>query len=137
MNYYTYKITFKDLPKYFYYGKRKYNGKEYFGSPTTWAFLWLLFEPEVQILQWFETEEEVTAAEVSILKATWKDKYSLNESCGRAISEEICRASGKANVAALNAHPNTVAARKANGKANAAAMNSHPNPAANRKANGK
>ena len=74
MRYYTYRVTFKDLPGYFYYGKHKDDGKPYFGSPKTWKHLWLQFEPEVQVLQWYETEEEVYTAECSIILATWKDK---------------------------------------------------------------
>ena len=97
MQYYTYKITFKDLPGYFYYGKRKDDGKPYFGSPKTWRRLWLLFEPEVQVLQWYKTAAEVELAEKSIIRATWKDKYSLNENVGGYISTESCRA-GRASL---------------------------------------
>ena len=51
--YYTYKITFKDLPKYFYYGRHKHRGDlgKYLGTPVTWGHLWDLFEPEIQVLQ--------------------------------------------------------------------------------------
>lgn len=94
MQYYTYKITFKDLPGYFYYGKRKDDGSPYFGSPKTWKRLWSLFEPEVQILQWYKTAKEVEAAERSIVAATWKDKHSLNEHNGNCFSEEVCRRNG-------------------------------------------
>jgi hypothetical protein len=94
MKYYTYKITFKDLPGYFYYGKRKDNGKLYLGSPKTWKHLWVQFEPEVQVLQWYSTEKEVKAAEESVIKATWRDKYSLNENVGGLISEEVCKKNG-------------------------------------------
>lgn len=130
MNYYTYKITFKDLPGYFYYGKHKCNGKVYLGSPVTWAHLWLCFEPEVQILQWYETAGEVRAAEEAIIRATWKDKYSLNENVSGVISEEICSSNGKKtgpengrrnggrtgqkNAKAMNNHPSTVKVRSEN-----------------------
>lgn len=95
MNYYTYKVTFKDLPGYFYYGRHKCKGRPYFGSPVTWSFLWLCFEPEIQILQWYETLEEVVKAEESIIRATWGSKYSLNEHIGGHFSEETCRKNGK------------------------------------------
>ena len=95
MQYYTYKITFKDLPGYFYYGKRKDNGRPYFGSPKTWRRFWKHFEPQIQILQWYRTEKEVKAAEESIIKATWKDKYSLNENVGGMVSEEVCKKNGE------------------------------------------
>jgi hypothetical protein len=123
MRYYTYKVTFKDLPGYFYYGKHKDDGKPYFGSPKTWAFLWLCFEPDVQVLQWYGTEEEVYAAECSIILSTWKDKYSLNEAVGVHASENICRKNGKRVAAVMNAHPNTRAA----GAENTKVMNAHPN----------
>jgi hypothetical protein len=97
MRYYTYKITFKDLPGYFYYGSRKDNGKPYFGSPVTWAFLWVCFEPEVQVLQWYKTEREVRESEITIILATWKDKYSLNEAVGPRVSGGVCSKNGKKN----------------------------------------
>ena len=117
MRYYTYKITFKDLPGYFYYGSHKNDGKPYFGSPKTWRRLWSLFDPEVQILQWYETLEEVVGAEESIIWATWGSKYSLNEHTGGRFSEEICRTNGKSTGASnLAKIPREVLV--ANGKAN-------------------
>jgi hypothetical protein len=140
MKYYTYKITFKDLPGYFYYGKHKDDGKPYFGSPVTWAFLWMCFEPEIQILHWYRTDQEAHASEEAIIRATWKDKYSLNENAGGLISEEILSANGRSTGAAYGAtnlakipKEILVANGKVNGKANAPAMNSHPNTAENRK----
>lgn len=94
MQYYTYKTTFKDLPGYFYYGKKKDDGTLYFGSPKTWRHLWAQFEPEVQILQWYETWEEVSQAENKIIKSTWNSKYSLNENCGGYFSEASCKKGG-------------------------------------------
>ena len=116
MQYYTYKITFKDLPGYFYYGRKKDNGKPYFGSPITWKRLWEQFEPEVQILHWYETSEEVNAAENSIIEATWRNKYSLNENNGRCVSEEVCRKNGLRTISALNSHPNTKGGSSKGGK---------------------
>jgi hypothetical protein len=95
MRYYTYKVTFKDLPGYFYYGVHKDNGKPYFGSPKTWKHLWSLFEPEVQVLQRYSTVKEAKAAEDSVIKATWADKYSLNEHYGGNFSGGVCRKNGK------------------------------------------
>ena len=98
LRYYTYKTTFKDLPKYFYYGKHKDSGKSYFGSPETWRHLWDQFEPEMQILCWYETEEECRVSEKKIIDATWRNKYSLNEHNSVAFSEEVCRRNGKRSV---------------------------------------
>ena len=152
MRYYTYKITFEDLPCYFYYGTHKDNGKPYYGSPTTWKRLWKIFEPEVQILQWYETTEEAYAAEESIIRATWDSKYSLNEHVGGRFSEESCRKNGKANAATglaamsretlvANGKANLAAIPRetlvANGKAANAAMNAHENTRKARSANGK
>jgi hypothetical protein len=95
LRYYTYKITFKDLPKYFYYGRHKDSGKPYFGSPRTWKHLWDQFEPEIQILQWYETWEEVSVNERKIIDATWEDIYSLNEHNGDGFSEEVLSKAGK------------------------------------------
>ena len=137
MDYFTYKITFRDLPGYFYYGRHKYKGKPYFGSPKTWSQLWEQFEPEIQILQWYETAEEVDEAETAILKATWKEKYSLNEHAGNCFSEEDCRKSAQL----MNRHPNTIESRKKSGEKmgpkNWPAMNSHPNTITSRSENGR
>ena len=135
MGYFLYKVTFIDLPCYFYYGKHKDNGKPYFGSPVTWSHLWNHFEPRLQVLQWCDTEKEVNRLEESAIKATWKDKYSLNEHCGNNFSEEVCSNNGKANAEALNVHPNTKESRKSSGRANVGIMNSHPNTSEVRKAN--
>jgi hypothetical protein len=152
MLYYTYKVTFKDLPCYFYYGRHKDNGKEYLGSPTTWAHLWQQFEPEIQILQWYETEEEVRLAEDSILRATWRGKYSLNENVGGHISEEGCKrggkatgvANGRANLAKIPKEAMAAGGRAAMAKmpketrvANGRAMNCHENTKKQQSANGR
>jgi len=96
MKYYTYKITFKDLPKYFYYGYHKHRNDidSYFGTPTTWKHLWDSFSPEKQILQWYETWEEAKESEDAIIKATWKNPYSLNENAGGNLSPLACQKGG-------------------------------------------
>ena len=120
MKYYTYKVTFKDLPGYFYYGSHKNNGKLYFGSPITWACFWSQFDPEVQILQWYATEQEVKAAEDSIIRATWTDKYSLNENVGGRFSEGAASKGGRVSgVSNLTKIPKDILV--ANGQVNGAA----------------
>ena len=121
--YYTYKVTFKDLPGYFYYGRRKDNGKPYFGSPVAWKSIWDQFEPEIQILQRYSTFEEAERAEYSLIEHTWKDKYSLNENLGGYFSEEACRKGGIKNNGKLQSHPNTEKSRKEN----LLKMHAHPN----------
>jgi hypothetical protein len=98
--YYTYKITFKDLPGYFYYGRRKDNGKLYFGSPKTFKHFWDQFEPEIQILQWYKTSKEVQKAEDALIGHTWKQdwngkRYSLNRNYKGHIDEALCKEAGK------------------------------------------
>lgn len=92
-NYYTYKVTFKDLPKFFYFGfhKHRKDADSYLGSPVTWKCFWNQFEPELQILQWFMTEEEARNCEKSIIKSTWKNPYSLNENCGGHVSQDTLK----------------------------------------------
>jgi hypothetical protein len=132
MKYYTYKVTFKDLPGYFYYGSHKYNGKPYLGSPKTWRHLWAQFEPEAQVLQWYSTEKEVKAAEESIIKATWKDKCSLNENVSGRFSEEAAAKGGRISVA-VNFTPEVC---RANGEKTGPASGKKNGPV-NGKKNGK
>lgn len=123
MHFYTYKVTFKDLPRYFYYGRKKNDGKPYFGTPVTWKKLWEMFEPEIQVLQWYNTAEEADEAERAIIKATWSSPFSLNENCGGLFSETSVSKGGisntpkqrearKKNADKMNSHPNTAEARK-------------------------
>jgi len=93
MKFYIYKITFEDLPGFFYFGFHKHNNDMdfYLGSPKTWKHFWNLFGPQKQVLQWFETEEEARRVEKSIIRATWEDPLSLNENCGGAFSSECVR----------------------------------------------
>lgn len=98
---YTYKITFIDTP-YYYYGvhKEKRFNEYYMGSPKTHKWCWELYEPEKQILEFFEfSDEGYTKAqeiEKQLIKPVFDaDKWCLNESCGGMISLEILRKSGK------------------------------------------
>ena len=55
---YTYKITFEEVP-YYYYGvkkEKKYN-EEYWGSPVTNKWCWELYTPKKQILELFEFDD--------------------------------------------------------------------------------
>jgi hypothetical protein len=138
--YYTYKVTFKDLPKYFYYGRKKDCGKPYLGSPKTFRHLWDFFEPEVQILCWYKTAKEAQEAEDALIGHTWKQvwngrRYSLNRNKGGLIDEEVCSENGKKNAENLNSHPNTTRSKRKHGKARAEKMNRHPNTIEGRKKN--
>lgn len=56
---YTYKITFKGTP-FFYYGVHKENkpNENYLGSPVTNKWAWDFYEPRKQILEFFDPTEE-------------------------------------------------------------------------------
>lgn len=147
--YYTYKVTFKDLPKYFYYGRKKDHGKPYFGSPKTFRHLWDFFEPEVQILCWYRTAKEAREAEDALIGHTWKQewngrRYSLNRNKGGLIDEGVCRENAKnipKETCIRNGKTNVKKIPKRtlseNGKNNVERMNQHPNTVEAKKRNGR
>jgi ethanolamine utilization microcompartment shell protein EutS len=98
---YTYKITFEEVP-YYYYGvkKEKSFNEEYWGSPKTNKWYWELYTPKKQILQFFDfTDEgwlEAQEIEKRLIKPFYDtDKWCLNESCGGIFSLEILRKTGR------------------------------------------
>ena len=89
---YTYKITFEEVP-YYYYGvhKEKKFNEYYVGTPVTHKWCWELYEPKKQILQFFEFNDagwlEAQQIEKRIIKQFYnKDKCCLNENCGGKFS---------------------------------------------------
>jgi len=98
---YLYKITFEEVP-YYYYGvhkERKYN-EYYMGSPVTHKWCWELYAPQKQILQFFDfTDEgwlEANLIEDRLIKPFYNtDKWCLNEHCGARISLKVLRETGK------------------------------------------
>jgi hypothetical protein len=100
---YLYKITFEEVP-YYYYGvhKEKRYGEYYMGSPVTHKWCWELYTPKKQILELFDYTDEgwIEAQEVEkrIIKPFYQtDKWCLNENCGGLLSLETCINSGKIN----------------------------------------
>jgi hypothetical protein len=97
---YTYKITFEEVP-YYYYGikKEKYFNQKYLGSPHTNKWCWELYTPKKQILQFFPyTDEgwlEAQEVEKRIILPVLDEKWCLNEHCGGNISLKILRKSGR------------------------------------------
>ena len=81
---YTYKITFEEVP-YYYYGvkkEKKYN-EEYWGSPVTNKWCWELYTSKKQILQLFDFTDEgwIEAQEVEkkLIRPFYNtDKWCLN-----------------------------------------------------------
>jgi general stress protein YciG len=98
---YTYKITFEEVP-YYYYGvkKEEYYNQEYWGSPKTNKWCWELYTPKKQILQVFPYTDEgwLNSQEVEkrLIKPFYNtDKWCLNESCGGVFSIGMRKKSGK------------------------------------------
>lgn len=93
---YTYKITFEEVP-YYYYGskKEKYYNQEYWGSPVTNKWCWELYTPKKQILELFdytdEGYEECRKVEDRLIKPVLNDLWCLNESCNISYSLNIAR----------------------------------------------
>lgn len=97
---YTYKITFEEVP-YYYYGvhKEKRFNEYYMGSPITNKWCWKLYTPKKQILDFFEFSDEgwLEALEVEkrLIKPFYQtDKWCLNENCGGVISLQISKEAG-------------------------------------------
>ena len=97
---YLYKITFEEVP-YYYYGikKEKYFNEEYWGSPKTNKWCWELYTPKKQILELFDYTDEgyIKAQEVEkrIISPVLNDKWCLNENVGGTFSLKICKEGGK------------------------------------------
>ena len=98
---YTYKITFEEVP-YYYYGvkKEEYYNQEYWGSPKTNKWCWELYTPKKQILELFEYSDngwiEALNVEKRLIKPVFNlDKWCLNESCGGKVSLDVHRKTGK------------------------------------------
>jgi len=95
---YIYKITFDEVP-YYYYGSKKerYYDEYYMGSPVTHKWMWKFYTPKKQILQLFDTREEANAIENRIIKHFINDPSCLNENCGGIVSLSSCIKGGLKN----------------------------------------
>lgn len=98
---YIYKITFEEVP-YYYYGvkKEKYFNEKYFGSPKTNKWCWEYYTPKKQILEFFNYSddgwEEANKIEQRLIKPFYNtDKWCLNESCGGFVSLNVNRETGR------------------------------------------
>lgn len=97
---YTYKITFEEVP-YYYYGSKKerYYGQEYWGSPKTHKWMWNFYTPKKQILEVFDYTdkgyEECRRVEDRLIKPVLNDKWCLNEVCGGYYSLSCRSKNGK------------------------------------------
>jgi general stress protein YciG len=99
---YTYKITFEEVP-YYYYGskKEKYFNEEYWGSPYTHKWCWEFYTPKKQILELFDFTDEgykkCREVEDRLIKPVMDNPWCLNENCGGNISLEVRRKTGIKN----------------------------------------
>lgn len=98
---YTYKITFEEVP-YYYYGvhKEKRFNEYYMGTPYTHKWCWEIYTPKKQILEVFSYNDEgwleANKVEQRIIKTFYNiDKFCLNESCGGVCSLKIHKEVGK------------------------------------------
>ncbi len=97
---YTYKITFEEVP-YYYYGakKEKYFDEEYWGSPITHKWMWDFYTPKKQILEIFDYTDagyvKALQVEKRLIKLVLNDEWCLNENVGGALSLNSCKRGGK------------------------------------------
>ena len=89
---YTYKITFEEVP-YYYYGvhKEKRFDEYYMGSPITHKWMWDFYTPKKQILEIFAFSDggwiEAQEVEGRLIKPVFNtDKWCLNANCGGVLS---------------------------------------------------
>jgi len=98
---YTYKITFEEVP-YYYYGvkKEKHFNEDYWGSPVTNKWCWELYTPKKQILEIFDYSDEGYTEAVNVenrlIKPVYNsDEWCLNEHYGGKISLDVRRKTGR------------------------------------------
>ena len=97
---YTYKITFEEVP-YYYYGvkKEEYYNEEYLGSPCTHKWCWELYTPKKQILEIFDYTDDgyIEAQEIEkrLIKPVINNKWCLNENVGGVIPLHLCKKGGE------------------------------------------
>lgn len=89
---YLYKITFEEVPHYYYgiHKEKKFN-EYYMGSPVTHRWYWIFYTPKKQILQFFTSKKEANIIENRIIKFCINDPLCLNENCGGIISTKMCK----------------------------------------------
>lgn len=97
---YTYKITFEEVP-YYYYGvhkEKKYN-EYYMGTPITHKRCWDFYTPKKQILEIFDYNDsgwiKANLVEDRLINPFYQnDPFCLNRSCGASISLDRRRQGG-------------------------------------------
>jgi len=101
---YLYKITFEEIPDW-YWGIHKESKFDdgYLGSPTTHAWKWNFYTPELQICEIFPYTSagwaDAQSIEKRCIKPDLNNPLCLNEHCGGNISLEAMRRGGLTQVA--------------------------------------
>ena len=107
---YVYKITFLEVPHYYYgmHEEKKYN-EYYMGSPKTHKNYWKKYTPQKEILETFENRKDAINVEIKLIEPVYKtDQYCLNECCNGVVDIEICKMGGlKAYEMGLGVHART------------------------------
>ena len=97
---YVYKITFYEVPHY-YYGvhKEKKFDEYYMGSPKTHKDFWEKYTPRKEYIEFFEYSDEgyieARKFEDSLIAPVLNDEFCLNEHVGGFCSLESCRKGAK------------------------------------------
>jgi hypothetical protein len=97
---YTYKITFEEVP-YWYWGvhKEKKFGELYLGSPVTHRWMWEVYTPYIQILEFFPHSEEgwreARSIEDRLIMPDLNHPFCLNEARSVDLSIYACSRGGK------------------------------------------
>lgn len=97
---YTYKITFEEIP-HWYWGvhKEEEYGEEYWGTPVTNRRYWEWYTPKKQILEIFPTTEEgwrqANKVEDRLIRPDLNDPLCLNEGIGGYVSLRVLRDNNK------------------------------------------
>jgi hypothetical protein len=99
---YVYKITFDEIPHY-YYGvhKEKVFDEYYMGTPVTHKDFWRLYIPRKEYIKFFECDDkgyiEARIFEDSLIAPVLNDEFCLNEHVGGFYSLEACKKGGNKN----------------------------------------
>lgn len=87
---YLYKITFEEIP-HFYWGIHLVReDDDYMGSSVTFSKLWKIYTPHKQIIYHFEPSTEgwdlARETEKKVIESTWNSSLSLNRNSGGSFS---------------------------------------------------
>jgi hypothetical protein len=94
---YVYKITFLEVPHYYYgmHEEKKFD-EYYMGSPRTNKDYWKKYTPQKEILYTFTTRKDAYRKEKELISEVFnKDPYCLNRCCNGVVDIQISINAGK------------------------------------------